>query len=65
MIDADLGARPFKVPSPSGASYAFFFEREDDRCLLRLVAWQKGFVQHTDNVTYLATRPLRGCGCVQ
>ena len=65
LVDAELGARPFKVSSPSGVDYGYFFEREDDRCLLRLVAWQKGFVQYSDNVTFLATRPLPGCGCKQ
>jgi hypothetical protein len=65
LADVELGARPFKVSSPSGVDYGYFFEREDDRCLLRLVAWQKGFVQYSNNVTFIATRPLPGCGCKQ
>ena len=62
---ADLGRRPFKLSAPSGVDYGFFFEREDDRCLLRLVAWQAGIVQYSNPVTYIATRPLPGCGCDQ
>jgi hypothetical protein len=63
--ETDLGPRPFKLSAPSGVDYGFFFEREDDRCLLRLVAWQKGIVQYSNNVTFIATRPLPGCGCEQ
>jgi len=39
------------------------FEDEGRRCVLHLVAWQKGAVQHGNTATYLATRPLRGCRC--
>jgi hypothetical protein len=63
LADVEMGARPFKLSAPSGYDYGFFFEREDNRCLLRLVAWQKGIVQYSDAVTYLATRPLPGCAC--
>ncbi|MEW6270879.1 MAG: hypothetical protein AB1689_16470 [Thermodesulfobacteriota bacterium] len=65
LADVDLGPRPFQLSSPSGTDYAFFFddERSPSRCLLRLVAWQKGFVQYSNNVTYIATRPLPGCRC--
>jgi hypothetical protein len=65
IASADLGPRPFKLSSPSGTDYAFFFddERSASRCLLRLVAWQKGFVQYSNNVNYIATRPLPGCRC--
>jgi hypothetical protein len=59
----DLGPRPFALSSPSGADYLFFFEREDDGCLLRLYGRQKGFTSYTNNLTYIATRPLPGCRC--
>lgn len=63
FTDVDLGPRPFKLSSPSGTDYAFFFDPEAGRCLLRLVGWQKAFVQYANNVTYVATRPLPGCRC--
>lgn len=63
LAEADLGPRPFKLSSPSGVDYAFLFEDEGRRCLLRLVAWQKGVVQYSDSVSYIATRPLSGCRC--
>ena len=63
LADVDLGPRPFRLSSPSGTDYAFFFDEEDKRCLLRLFGQQKGFVQITNNVTYIATRPLPGCKC--
>lgn len=66
LIDVDLGPRPFKLSSPTGIEYGFFFENEEDRrCLLRLVALQLGTLQYSDNVTFLATRPLRGCICAK
>lgn len=63
LAEVDLGPRPFKLSSPSGFDYGFFFEDEGKRCLLHLVAWQKGVVQYSNNVTYIETRPLRGCRC--
>jgi hypothetical protein len=65
LAAVELGPKPFKVTSPSGVQYGYFFEREDDRCLLRMVAWQVGGLQYADAVHYLATRPLPGCGCKQ
>lgn len=65
LAAVDLGQKAFKVTSPSGVQYGYFFEREDDRCLLRMVAWQVGGLQYADAVHYLATRPLPGCGCKQ
>jgi hypothetical protein len=61
----DLGAKPFLLKSPSGIAYAFYFEDEDDRCLLHLVAMQGGSLQVSDTLTFLATRPLPGCRCEQ
>jgi hypothetical protein len=58
-----LGPRPFMVGSPSGADYSFFVERKDNACLLRLYGRQKGFVAYTNNLTYIATRPLAPCQC--
>jgi hypothetical protein len=67
LAQVDLGASAFRLPSQTtGVSYAFAFERDDaNRCLLHLVAWQKGTLQYGNNVQYLETRSLPGCGCVQ
>ena len=40
-------------------------ERKDDACLLRLYGRQKGFVSYTNNLTYIATRPLTACACAE
>ena len=58
-----LGPRPFGVTSPSGVDYSFFIQRKGDECFLRLFGRQKGFTRYTNNVTYIATRPLEGCAC--
>lgn len=66
LAEVDLGANAFRLPSQAtGVDYAFAFERDDRRCLLHLVAWQKGTLQYGNNVTYLETRLLSGCRCVQ
>ena len=65
FASVDLGPRPFVLSSPSGADYLFFFERADDGCLLRLYGRQKGFWSYTNNLTYIATRPLPGCSCAE
>jgi hypothetical protein len=59
------GPRPFLVSSPSGADYAFFVQHDGEACLLRLYGKQKGFVSHTNNLTYIATEPLATCGCAE
>ena len=60
-----LGPRPFGVSSPSGKDYSFFIQRKDSECLLRLYGRQKGFIRHTNNLTYIATRLLNGCMCAE
>ena len=65
LASVDMGPRPFLVASPSGTDYAFFVERKDDACLLRLYGRQKGFVSYTNNVTYIATQPLAPCRCAE
>jgi hypothetical protein len=60
---ADYGPRPFYVGAPSGTDYAFFVQKKDDRCLLRLYGRQKGFTSYTNNLTYISTRELPGCAC--
>jgi hypothetical protein len=65
LASVDMGPRPFLVVSPSGTDYAFFVERKDDACLLRLYGRQKGFVSYTNNVTYIATQPLAPCRCAE
>jgi hypothetical protein len=58
-----LGPRPFLVSSSSGTDYSFFVQRKQSKCLLRLYGRQKGFMQYTNNLTYIATRELAGCAC--
>jgi hypothetical protein len=59
----NLGPRPFLVSSSSGADYEFFVEKKKGGCLLRLYGRQKGFTSYTNNLTYIATRPLPDCLC--
>ena len=58
-----LGPRPFVISSSSGADYEFFVEKKSSGCLLRLYGRQKGFTSYTNDLTYIATRPLPGCAC--
>jgi hypothetical protein len=58
-----VGPRPFSVASPTGVDYSLFVQAKKGSCLLRLYGRQKGFVSYTNNATYIATRPLVGCGC--
>jgi hypothetical protein len=60
-----MGPRPFGVSSPSGADYSFFIERKGTDCFLQLYGRQKGFARYTNNLTYIATRPLEGCQCAE
>lgn len=62
---ADLGPRPFLVASSSGTDYSFFVEKKKSGCILRLYGRQKGFVSYTNNLTYIDSRPLRGCSCAE
>ena len=62
MKRGDYGPRPFLIASPSGADYYFFAENRDG-CLLRLYGKQKGFTSYTNNLSYIATRPLTACKC--
>lgn len=65
LASTDFGPRPFLVASPSGTDYAFFVERTEGACLLRLYGRQKGFVSYTNNLTYIATQPLAPCRCAE
>jgi len=60
-----LGPRPFLVASPSGIDYGFFVQQKSSDCLLRLFSRQKGFTRYSNNLTYIATRPLDGCQCAE
>ena len=60
-----FGPRPFLVASSSGADYSFFVERKEAECLLRLYGRQKGFVAYSNNLTYIASRPLAPCRCAE
>jgi hypothetical protein len=59
----NLGPRPFLVSAPSGADYSFFVQEKRSGCLLRLYRRHKGFASYTNNLTYIATRPLPDCLC--
>jgi len=58
-----FGPRPFLISSSSGADYEFFVEKKSSGCVLRLYGRQKGFTSYTNNLTYIATRPLPDCAC--
>jgi len=60
-----LGPRPFVISAPSGTDYTFFVQKKADGCLLRLYGRQHGFVSYTNNLTYIATRPLSHCACAE
>ncbi len=60
---AGFTSRAFLVASPSGTDYTFFVQKKRDGCLLRLYGRQKGFWSYTNNLTYIATRPLPSCLC--
>ena len=53
-----LGPRPFGVSSSSGTDYSFFVQQKGSECLLRLYGRQKGFTRYSNNLTYIASRPL-------
>lgn len=59
------GPRPFLVEAPSGTDYVFFVDKKADGCLLRLYGRRHGFVSYTNNLTWIATRPLPGCECAE
>lgn len=60
-----LGPRPFLVMAQSGTDFSFFVQRKDDACLLRLYAREKGFTSYANDLTFIETRPLPGCGCAE
>src|SRR5271169_2820515 len=63
MALVDLGPRPFFVASPSGTDYTFFVQYKKAGCLLRLYGRQRGFWSYTNNLTYIATKPIPRCLC--
>ncbi len=65
LTPGDLGPRPFLVAAPSGTDYSFFVEKTKSSCILRLYGREKGFVSYTNNLTYIESRPLPGCSCVE
>jgi len=65
LASGSLGPRPFLVSSLSGTDYTFFAQAQSSGCLLRLYGRQKGFVTYTNNLTYIATRPLPACACTE
>ena len=56
------GVRPFAIGSRT-TDYTFFVDRRKPGCLLRLLSRQRGFTRYTNDITYIATRPLPGCRC--
>ncbi len=65
LVSRNLGPRPFLISSSSGTDYTFFAQAKSAGCLLRLYGRQKGFVSYTNNLTYIATRPLPACTCTE
>jgi hypothetical protein len=65
LASRNLGPRPFLVSSSSGTDYTFFVQAKSSGCLLRLYGRQKGFTSYTNNLTYIATRPLPACTCTE
>lgn len=65
LATGSLGPRPFGVSSPSGADYSLFVQLKGEQCLLHLYGRKKGFTRYTNNLTYIATRPLEGCTCAE
>jgi hypothetical protein len=65
MVLVDLGPRLFVVASPSGTDYTFFVQAKKAGCLLRLYGRRRGFWSYTNNLTYIATRPLPPCLCTE
>jgi hypothetical protein len=58
-----VSPRPFLISSRSGVDYGFFIQKKGAACFLRLFERQKGFTRYTNNLTYIATRPLPACQC--
>jgi hypothetical protein len=55
----------FQLESPSGVSYGFTIHHTSQGCLLRLY-YQGGPASNvTNNLTYIATRPLARCECAK
>ena len=57
-----VGVRPFMVGSRT-TDYTFLVDRRKTGCLLRLVSRERGLGRYTNDVTFIATRPLQGCRC--
>jgi hypothetical protein len=65
LTGSALGPRPFLIAAPSGTDYEFFVQKKRDACLLRMLGRRHGFVTYTNNLTYIATRPLERCECAE
>ena len=56
----DVGVRPFSIGSRT-TDYTFFVQKKKSGCMLRLVSRQKGFTLYTNDITYIAMRPVAPC----
>jgi hypothetical protein len=65
LASGAYGPRPFLVASPSGTDYSLFLQRKGETCLLRLYRRRKGFMSYTNNLTYIATKTVPACQCVE
>jgi hypothetical protein len=63
LLGGDEDPADFVTSSPSGATYAFLVQKKEKRCLLRLYFKRRRHVEITNNLTYIATRPLPDCAC--
>jgi hypothetical protein len=53
----------FFADSPSGCQYGFAIHRTSKGCVLRLYYRKRPTSTVTNNLTYIAARPLAGCAC--
>jgi hypothetical protein len=53
----------FFADSPSGCQYGFAIHQTSEGCVLRLYYRKRPGYEVTNNITYIDTRPLKGCTC--
>jgi hypothetical protein len=63
LISGEATTAQFFVFSPSGTDYAFFVQHRSSGCVLRLHARRTLHTELSNDLTYIASRPLTGCRC--
>lgn len=67
-VDLSTGALSpvsFFADSPSGCQYGFAIHHTSEGCVLRLYYRKRPGYEVTNNLTYIATRPLKECACAK